>query len=496
MQDIESGYKLLVNSFETSPRTKDESISLLKKFSKVLKESFDPISESIKADFNKPALEFYITEYGQALDEIATIIKDIDSMLKTPKPTSLPITFSTMSMEVEKIALGTVLIISPFNYPLILAISPFVGAIAAGNNVCLKLPYDQLPNFCTALAKVINSVFPPESVQVINGGIPESQYLLNECTFDKIFFTGSTTVGKLVYKAASKTLTPVVLELGGKSPVFITNHIDINSLPTLLERVLWGKFTNAGQTCVAPDYLLVDSSVYDQVLKVLLEVFKKYSTIDETVDYCHIINERGFDRLMNLIKTSKGTVIGGKSNKENLFISPTIVTGVEWSDKLMEDEIFGPILPVIKYTTSLMDVVTKVKKYHDCPLAAHLFSSSDDDLQILRKHLRSGSLLVNETLMSAGCFVTPFGGIGASGFGNYHSSYTIDTFTHERTIVKQPLWAEFLLKGRYFPYTENNFKTLKLISKLPPIPIQTIKMGLLYSSLIILGWLFAKFNLI
>lgn len=492
MKEIEQGYNVLVNSFRTSPRTKDESIRLLKKFSKVLGESFDPISESVKADFNKPALEFYIAEFGQVLDETATIINNIDRMLTTPSPVSLPISFATMSMEVEKIALGTVLIVSPFNYPLLLSISPFVGAIAAGNNVCLKLPYDQLPNFCTALAKIITSVFPPENVQVINGGIPESQYLMNQCKFDKIFFTGSTTVGKLIYKAASETLTPVVLELGGKSPVFITKHIDLNSLPTLLDRVLWGKFTNAGQTCVAPDYLLVDSDVYDQVLKVLLEIFQKYSEVNETSDFSHIINERGFDRLINLIKTTQGTIFGGKCNKDNLFISPTIITEVEWTDPLMEGEIFGPILPIIKYNTSFVDTVTNVKKYHDCPLTAYLFSSSDDDLQVLRKYLRSGSILVNETLMTAGCFITPFGGIGNSGFGNYHSSFTIDTFTHERAILKQPLWAESLLKGRYFPYTNSNLKAFKLLSKLPSIPIETIKNFIFYTSLIFIGWLLGK----
>jgi acyl-CoA reductase-like NAD-dependent aldehyde dehydrogenase len=494
MQDIQKAYEVLTTAFSTSPRTKDESIALLKKFIKIMEKSFEPIAEAIKSDFNKPELEFYIAEYSQAISETQFIINNLDEMLKTPSPSSLPITFSTLSIEVEKIALGTVLIISPFNYPLILAISPLVGAIATGNNVVLKLPYDQLPNFCSVLTKIIESVFPKEAVKVVNGGIPESQYLLNECKFDKIFFTGSTNVGKIVYKSASNNLTPVVLELGGKSPVFITKNIDTAALNLLLERVLWGKFTNAGQTCVAPDYLLVESSVYDQVLKSLLECFQKYEKITEKSDFSHIINERGFERLKSLLSFTNGKLIGGSLDKDSLFISPTIVTDVTWDDPLMAAEIFGPILPIVKYNDSFENTVKNVTKHHDCPLAAYLFSSSDDDLQILKKFLRSGAILVNETLMSAGSFITPFGGIGNSGFGNYHSGWSVDTFTHERAILKQPIWAETLLKGRYLPYTKKNLDSFKVLGKLPPIPLKKLKRFLIFSSILLLGWLLGKFT--
>lgn len=489
-----SKIKGLSESFANEPRSREESKFLLQKFRDVFSLAFEPISSAIKSDFNKPALEVYISEFGQALSEMSNIISNLDSMLTSPSPSSLPIAFSTLKTEIEKIALGTVLIISPFNYPLILSISPLVGAIAAGNNVVLKLPYDQLPNFCTVMKKLIESVFNENQVLVVNGNIPESEYLLNECKFDKIFFTGSTHVGKIVYKSASENLTPVVLELGGKSPAFITANIDKNAIDTILTRLLWGKFTNSGQTCVAPDYMLVEESVYDDVIDSLLKIYRStYSKIDDASDFSHIINENGFNRLTQLIDRTKGEIlVGGRSDISSFFIQPTIINNVEWDDPLMSGEIFGPILPIIKYKGSFETIVKKVAKTHDCPLAAYLFSSSDNDLLILRKYLRSGSISVNETLMAAGCFITPFGGIGNSGFGNYHSKWSIDTFTHERAILKQPLWAEILLKTRYFPYTKSNMSNLKLLAYIPEIPIQKAKNSFFLFIIFFLGWLVGK----
>lgn len=488
MKDIQDRHRTLKESFSSNPRSVRDSKDLLSKFRNVLSQSFEPIAAAVKADFNKPQLEFYVAEFGQAIAETNNIINNLESMLSSPSPKTVPVTFSTMSMEVEKIALGTVLIISPFNYPLILSISPLVGAIAAGNNVVLKLPYDQLPNFSRALTEVLESVFPPEVLLVVGGGVTESTYLLNECKFDKIFFTGSTKVGKIVYEAASKNLTPVVLELGGKSPVFITKNIDLSSIDALLDRLLWGKFSNAGQTCVAPDYVLVDSVVYEKVMNHLQKAFEKFSKIDNKSDYSHVVNQRNFDRLNGLIESTKGDVIGGRTVKEDLFIAPTIVSNIDWNDPLMCEEIFGPILPIIKYDGSFQSIIKKVTENHDTPLAAYLFSSSEEDLTMLRKYLRSGSILVNETLMSAGCFVTPFGGIGSSGFGNYHSKWSIDTFTHERAVLKQPLWAEFLLAERYYPYTEKKLRKLMLLSKIPEIPFQLVKSILFYCLVFICGY--------
>lgn len=476
-EELNSNYELLMDTFVNSPRSKIESLELIKKLKQTMENAFDPISDAIKVDFNKPKMEVYMTEFSEAIAEMSYIISHLDYMLETPSPSALPAVFSTLSTKVEKIALGTVLIISPFNYPLILAISPLVGAIASGNNVVLKLPFDQLPTFSTVLKNLIESVLPKDQVMIVNGGILESEFLLNKCKFDKIFFTGSTHVGKIVYEAASKTLTPVVLELGGKSPVFITKNFNFNSSDALIERLLWGKFTNSGQTCVAPDYLLVDDEIYDKIISGLLKKYSStYYSVDKDSDFAHIINEKGFDRLTSIINNTKGKIIaGGTSDKENLFIKPTIISDIDWNDACMTGEIFGPILPIIRYTSSLKDVVKKVAANHDCPLAAYLFSSSNNDLNIVKKYLRSGSISVNETLMAAGCFITPFGGIGNSGFGNYHSKWSIDSFTHERAILKQPLWAEILLKARYFPYTESNFKTLRFLEHAPDIQLKNIK---------------------
>lgn len=488
MDQIKAHHDILVKEFKTLRRSAEESKALLKKFSKVLSQSFDPLSKAIKDDFNKPQLEFLVAEFGQAISETNHIIANLDSFLKSEGSASVPVSFASLSYEIEKIALGTVLIISPFNYPLILALSPLAGAIAAGNNVVLKLPYDQLPNFCEALATILQSVFPKTVLQVVNGGVPEAQFLLNECKFDKIFFTGSTNVGKEVYKAASKNLTPVVLELGGKSPVFITKNVDLKSIDTLMDRLLWGKFCNAGQTCVAPDYVLIESSVYDEVMKSLLHRFRKFSSFEETSDFSHILNERGFERLKNLLETTKGSITGGVCNAKSLFVSPTIVSNVDWNDALMTNEIFGPILPILKYEGSLLSVLKKVEAEHDCPLAAYLVSSSKEDETSVRGELRSGALVINEFLMSAGCYVVPFGGIGSSGFGNYHGKWTVSAFTHERAVLKQPLWAEKLLDMRYYPYTNDKLKTFKFLLHVPEIPFNTFKTAFIYITLFLLGW--------
>lgn len=494
LEDIKKYHSILTETFANSPRSKDESIELLKKFRNKMSLSFDIISDAIKQDFNKPKEEVYITEFSEAIAEMSHIISNLNSMLISKPTNSLPISFSTLNTKIEKIALGTILIISPFNYPLILAVSPLVGAIASGNNVVLKLPYDQLPNFSNELKKVIESVFPKDQVMVVNGGIPESEFLLYECKFDKIFFTGSTNVGKLVYKAASEKLTPVVLELGGKSPVFITKNINLNSIDILIDRLLWGKFTNSGQTCVAPDYLLIDESVYEPVIKSLLKRFNiTYSKIDKDYNFSHIINEKGFDRLNSSIKETKGSILaGGNSDKKSLFIQPTLVTDIEWDDPLMVGELFGPVLPIIKYNSSLKEIVKKVALIHDCPLATYVFSDSENDLNIIKQFLRSGSISINETLMAAGCFVTPFGGIGNSGFGNYHSKWSIDAFTHERAILKQPLWAETLLKARYIPYTQSNLKSLKMLENFPEIPVERIKKSIFVVLIFFLGWILGK----
>lgn len=492
MKELAASVDFLSTSFSSSPRSVHESINYLQKFEKQLSAAFQPLAQAIKDDFNKPIFESYSCEYSEVLGELNYFIKNIKSMLACSSPESLSVAFSTLNTTIEKIALGTVLIISPFNYPLLLALSPFIGAFASGNNVVLKLPGDQLPRFSSALKMLMDSVFNGSEVLVVTGGVSESTELLNNCTFDKILFTGSTRVGRIVQEAAAKKLTPTVLELGGKSPAFVTKNSCVNSsLKTIAKRLLWGKFTNAGQTCVAPDYLLVDATISDEFITIIKEIYNEdYKNINSQTDFTHIINESSFSRISEYLEKTKGEILcGGSTEKSALFIQPTIVGNVDWDDVLMEDEIFGPVLPIIKYE-SLDKVISEVKNRHDTPLSMYILSSDKNDIKAI-KQIRSGSICINETLMTAGCSSTPFGGIGTSGFGNYHSKWTVSTFTHERTVMEQPMWAEFLLKSRYFPYKDGNLTQLKLIGRLPELPIARIKQFTVYLVVFLLGAIFS-----
>lgn len=485
MTEITERVQLLKEEACTKTRSIELTTEYLKRFERMLCMGFEPMANALKADFNRPTFETLATEYTAVLGEIAYFIGSIGSLLKEGPHGRIPSVFSTINIEIEKISLGTVLVISPFNYPLILSLSPFIGAFAAGNNVVLKLPGDQLPNFTSVLKKMIESVFDKKHVFVVTGGIPESTELLNDVKFDKIIFTGSTKVGKIVQEAAAKTLTPVILELGGKSPVFVTKSA--SSLDTLVKRLLWGKFTNSGQTCVAPDYVLVDEEIYTHFIEKLeIEFNHTYKDINAESDFSHLINDASFNRLAGYLKASKGKVlVGGAVSAASNFIQPTVVTNVSWDDALMKDELFGPILPIITYK-SLEETVSKVIAEHDTPLAMYIMGSSQKEIDII-KRIRSGSIGINEFLMTAGCHATPFGGVGTSGMGNYHSKWTIDAFTHQRTVMKQPIWAEILLSNRYYPYTDSKFFMISFLTSLPDLPVIHLSTVLFYLMLIGFG---------
>lgn len=485
MTEITERVQLLKESISEKTRSVELTIEYLKRLEKLLCMGFEPMANALKKDFNRPTFETLATEYTAVLGELAYFISNISSLVKEAPNGKIPSAFSTINIEIEKIPLGTILVISPFNYPLLLSLSPLIGAFAVGNNVVLKLPGDQLPNFTSVLKKMLESVFDKNHVCVIDGGVSESTELLNDVKFDKIMFTGSTKVGRIVQEAAAKTLTPVILELGGKSPVFVTKSA--SSLDTLVKRLLWGKFTNSGQTCVAPDYILVDEDIYDKFIgKLETEYNNTYKDITQESDFAHLINAGAFERLTGYLKATKGKVLlGGSVSEKTNFIQPTVVTNVEWDDALMKDEIFGPILPIIKYT-SLEDTVSKVIKEHDTPLAMYILGKNKKEINTI-KRIRSGSLAINEFLMTAGCHSTPFGGVGTSGNGNYHSKWSIDSFTHQRTVMKQPIWAEFLLSNRYYPYTDSKFFMISFITSMPDLPVIHFTSLVLYLILFGLG---------
>lgn len=485
MTQITEGVQLLQESIAVKTRSTELTIEYLKRFESLLCMGFEPMANALKADFNRPTFETLATEYTAVLGELSYFISNINSLIKEGPRGRIPSAFSTVNIEIEKIPLGTILVVSPFNYPLLLSLSPLIGAFAAGNNVVLKLPGDQLPNFTNVLQKMIENVFDKKHVFVVSGGVPESTELFNDVKFDKIIFTGSTKVGKIVQEAAAKTLTPVILELGGKSPVFVTKSV--SSLDTLVKRLLWGKFTNSGQTCVAPDYVLVDEQVYEKFIEKLdLEFNKTYKDITPESDFAHLVNAAAFNRLTGYLKNTKGKVLlGGSVSEKSNFIQPTVITNVDWDDALMSDEIFGPILPIIKYK-SLEDTISKVISEHDTPLSMYILGNDKKEIEMI-KRIRSGSIAINEFLMTAGCHATPFGGVGTSGNGNYHSKWSIDSFTHQRTIMKQPIWAESLLSNRYYPYTDSKFFMISFITSLPDLPVIHLKSIFFYLLLISFG---------
>lgn len=484
MSEIAETVQALRANIAEKTRSTELTVEYLKRLERILNMAFEPLADALKKDFNRPTFETMMAEYSAILGELSYFIKNCHSMLKEKPHHGIPSSFSTLSIEIEKIPLGTVLIVTPFNYPLMLSLSPLIGAFACGNNVVLKLPGDQLPHFSNVLKKILDNVFDKKHVFVVTGGVKESTELLNDVKFDKILFTGSTRVGKIVQEAAAKTLTPVVLELGGKSPVFVTKSA--KSLDTLCKRLLWGKFTNSGQTCVAPDYVLVDESMYENFIETLeIEFNKAYKDIVPESDFSHLINAAAFERLTGYLKSTKGKILlGGSVSEKNNFIQPTVVTNVDWDDSLMKDEIFGPILPIIKYK-SLDDAIDKVIAEHDTPLSMYILGNNKEEIAKI-KRIRSGSLAINEFLMAAGCHATPFGGLGTSGTGSYHSKWSVDAFTHSRTVMKQPIWAELLLKARYYPYTEGNFFTVSFFAGLPDFPVFSLRSFFVY--LLIFVW--------
>ena len=351
---------------------------------------------------------------------------------------------------------GTVLIIAPWNYPYQLALAPLIGAVAAGNTVVLK-PSELTPNTSALLTKIIKNVFPPEFVAVVEGGVDTSTKLLDQ-VWDYIFFTGSVGVGKIVAKAAAPNLTPITLELGGKNPCIIDKTANIE---LTVKRIVWGKFINAGQTCIAPDYILIDASIKNKFYEVLKdELITIYSKNPEkSSDFARIINKKNFNRLSEML-TNENCIIGGQTNAEDLYISPTIIDEPSLNSKVMEDEIFGPILPVISFKN--LNEVHKIINRYPKPLSLYVFSTNTTQAKKLIKEFSFGGGCINDTVVHFANHKLPFGGVGNSGIGAYHGKYTFDTFSHKKAIVKKANWLDIPL--RYAPYT-GKLKKLKSLLK-------------------------------
>jgi aldehyde dehydrogenase (NAD+) len=426
--------------------------SRLEKLKSVITKLVPEISEALRLDLGKSSFESYTTEIGFILEEISYTLKHIDDWSKVKK-VKTPITLFPGKSAIHPEPYGVVMIISPWNYPFQLCLSPFVGAFAAGNRVVVK-PSEFAPHTSSMIKKIMTDVFEETEVVVVEGALEETQTLLKQ-KFDYIFFTGSTAVGKVMMKAAAEHLTPVTLELGGKSPCLIEESANLD---IAAKRVAWGKFLNAGQTCVAPDYILIPAKLQNafiEKLKVHLTVFYG-SDVKASADYPRIVNNRHFDRLQSLIVPQK-VAIGGQVNREENFIAPTVMKDVTFSDKIMEDEIFGPILPIIPYE-KLEDAIKNILSFPK-PLAFYLFSEDQSKADSIIARIPFGGGCINDTVIHLANPNLPFGGVGTSGIGSYHGQKSFDTFTHYKSLYAQGTLVDIPL--RYPPYNEKKLNWIK-----------------------------------
>lgn len=422
----------------------------LKKLLTVLQENEERMYQAIAEDLGKSEFDTFVTELSVLYKEIDFYIKNV-ARLKRPKPVSTNISNRIATSKICYEALGNILVIGAWNYPYHLSLLPMISAIAAGNT-CIVKPSELSPNTARVMAEIINENFNRNYLHVVEGGVPEVTDLL-KCKFDKIFFTGGGRVGQIVYQAAAKNLTPVVLELGGKSPVIVSDSADID---VTAKRIVWGKFLNAGQTCVAPDYVLVQEAVKEKLIETLIYYIEKFQYRVENQNYAKIVNQRNFDRLLDLIQPEQ-LVYGGGSNPETLEIYPTILRDVSFADACMQDEIFGPILPILTYKEfrNAIDYISDFEK----PLAAYLFSSNSDEKDIFMKYLSFGGGCINDVIMHMTNESLPFGGVGGSGFGKYHGEHGFYEFTNPKPILDRATWGEPNLK--YPPYTKEKLTWLK-----------------------------------
>lgn len=404
-------------------------IASLKKLKAVISDHEKEILAAVYEDLHKEATDAYATEISGVYTEIKLAIGNVsDWAVREKVPT--PFFMRPSKSYIYKEPYGVALIIAPWNYPFQLLILPLVGAIAAGNTAILK-PSEISPRTAAILEKIIRAAFPPEYICVVQGGAPETKALL-ELPVDYIFFTGSVPVGKAVMAAAAKNLTPLTLELGGKSPAIV--HQTAN-LQTAANRISWGKFLNAGQTCIAPDYVLAHESIRDAFLEELAKVIVKFYGRDASTHprYCRIINDRHFERLTALLDKTK-VVYGGKTDAASRYIEPTLLSPADWNDSIMQEEIFGPLLPVLPYS-DLDDAIRRINE-RPKPLALYMFVN---DKAVRRKIIRETSFgggAVNNTIMHIVSHHLPFGGVGQSGLGRYHGKYSFETFSHTKSILR------------------------------------------------------------
>lgn len=421
----------------------DSRKASLRKLKSIILNSEERIFSALEKDLGKPKFESYLSEVNYIIQEIDLICKNLDKWTR-PKKVKTPVVSQPGKSYIYSEPYGVALIIGAWNYPFQLALSPALGAIAAGNSVIIK-PSEISSYTSTLLAELINPNFPKEHLHVVEGGVEETQQLLAN-KLDYIFYTGNSTVGKIIMKAAAENLTPVTLELGGKSPCLVFGE---NDYDLIAKRIVWGKLFNTGQTCVAPDYLVTTPADRPKIEKALISTIKSFYTDTplDNEDYGKVINERHFKRIKKLLSTDR-IIFGGQCKEEECKIAPTLIAA-NFDSPIMQEEIFGPILPIIE-VENIHKAIQYIKN-NDKPLALYLFTKDKNvEAQVLNT-VSFGGGCVNDTIVHLASDELPFGGVGNSGMGSYHGKYSFDTFSHKKSVLIRPQRLDMPL--RYPPYS-------------------------------------------
>ena len=424
---------------------------MLRRLYTAVRKYSDEINAALTADLGKSSYEGFMCESGLVLTEISYMIKNLSRFSARKKVRTPLAQFSSRSFK-QPSPYGNVLIMSPWNYPFLLTVEPLCNAIAAGNTAILK-PSAYSPKTSEIVKKIIEETFPPEYVAVVTGGRAENTALLDQ-KFDLIFFTGSGTVGREVLRRAAENLTPAVLELGGKSPCIVDESADLS---LAARRIVFGKYLNCGQTCVAPDHIICCESVKHRLVEeIKRETVRQFGDNPlENKDYGRIVNEKHFDRLLSLINPEK-VVLGGESDRSTLRIAPTVMDNVTYSDAVMGEEIFGPIMPILTYKS--FDALIDMQKERDKPLALYIFSKNKKHIDRVTRELSYGGGCINDVVIHLATSEMGFGGVGESGMGSYHGKDGFDAFSHYKSIVHKKNWID--LPMRYQPYKSRFYEKL------------------------------------
>ena len=450
-QTLELTYARVSAGLLSNKRPYDWRTSQLRALKRLIDENGDALCDAMWKDLRKSRFECEATEQGVVLAEISVTLKNLKKWMK-PRRVSTPLYNQPGRSFIVHEPLGLSLIIGAWNYPINLTLAPLVGAIAGGNAAIIK-PSEISVHSAKILAELIPKYLDPELFAVVQGGADETDLLLDK-KFDTIFFTGSGTVGKIVMGKAAQHLTPVTLELGGKSPSVVLSDANIE---VAARRIAWGKFMNAGQTCVAPDYVLVHPSIKEKFVNELKKSISQFypGDIRSGPDYCRIINQKNFDRLKKLLDQSK-TIWGGETKREELFIAPTLISA-SFDDVIMQEEIFGPLLPIIEMSEE-QQMIAAINS-RPKPLAFYLFTSSHASQERFLSLTSSGGVCLNDVILHLPVPDLPFGGVGASGMGHYHGKYSFDAFTHSKGVLEKSTWIDISI--RYAPYSLRNMKILR-----------------------------------